>query len=185
MNIKDLDKSFLRKNIGVVLQDVFLFSGTIEENIRLNDTSISDEKVQEVANYVNASHFIERLPQGYKEPVMERGSTLSAGERQLLAFARTLAYNPKILILDEATANIDTETEMLIQDALKKLIKNRTTIAVAHRLSTIQHSDKIIVLTHGTIKEVGNHQQLLDKQGIYHDLYQQRIINYARNINNI
>lgn len=172
VNIKDLDKSFLRKNIGVVLQDVFLFSGTIEENIRLNDSSISAEKVKQVATYVNANHFIERLPGGYKEPVMERGSTLSAGERQLLAFARTLAYNPRILILDEATANIDTETEILIQDALKKLIKDRTTIAVAHRLSTIQHSDKIIVLTKGLIKEVGNHQELLDKQGIYYDLYQ-------------
>lgn len=171
VNIKNYDKFQLRKNIGVVLQDVFLFTGTIEDNIRLNDLEISDEKIVEVAKYVNADHFINKLPQKYKEPVMERGSTLSSGERQLLAFARTLAYNPGILILDEATSNIDTETELLIQDALEKLIKGRTSIAVAHRLSTIQHADNIIVLSKGVIKEMGTHQELLAKEGMYYDLY--------------
>ena len=171
MNIKEYDKFQLRKNIGVVLQDVFLFSGTIEENIRLNNSDITNEKIEEVSKYVNADHFINNLPLKYKEPVMERGSTLSSGERQLLSFARTLAYEPKILILDEATSNIDTETEILIQDALKKLIVGRTSIAVAHRLSTIQHADKIIVLNKGSIKEIGTHQALLAKEGMYYDLY--------------
>lgn len=171
INIKDYDKFQLRKNIGVVLQDVFLFTGTIEDNIKLNNSSISSEKIIEVSKYVNADNFINRLPLKYKEPVMERGSTLSSGERQLLAFARTLAYDPKILILDEATSSIDTETEQLIQDALEKLIKGRTTIAVAHRLSTIQHADKIIVLSKGVVKEVGTHQELLANEGMYYDLY--------------
>ncbi len=171
VNIKEYDKFHLRKNIGVVLQDVFLFAGTIKDNIRLNNLEISDERIIEVSKYVNADHFINKLPLKYKEPVMERGSTLSSGERQLLAFARTLAYNPRILILDEATSSIDTETELLIQDALEKLIKGRTTIAVAHRLSTIQHANKIIVLSKGTIKEAGTHQELLAKEGMYYDLY--------------
>lgn len=171
INIKNYDKHELRKHIGIVLQDVFLFTGNIKDNIRLNNKNISDEKVKEIAKYVNANHFIEKLPNKYDEPVMERGSTLSAGERQLLAFARALAFNPDILILDEATSNIDTETEILIQDALSKLIEGRTTIAVAHRLSTIQHSDKIIVLNKGEIVEMGNHQELLEKEGLYYDLY--------------
>ncbi len=171
VNIKDIDKYDLRRYIGVVLQDVFLFTGNIEENIRLNDTSIDRYKVEEVSAYVNATHFINRLDLGYEEPVMERGSTLSAGERQLLSFARTLAYDPKILILDEATANIDTETEILIQDALAKLIKGRTSIAIAHRLSTIQHADNIIVLSKGEIKEMGDHQELLERRGMYYNLY--------------
>lgn len=170
-NVKDYDKDDLRREIGVVLQDVFVFTGTIEDNIRLNNKDISDERIVEVSKYVNADHFIKKLPDKYKEKVMERGSTLSSGERQLLAFARTLAYDPSILILDEATSNIDTDTEMLIQDALAKLIKNRTTIAIAHRLSTIQHADKIIVLNKGLIKEMGNHQELLAKEGMYYDLY--------------
>ncbi|MDR7857296.1 ABC transporter ATP-binding protein [Tissierella sp.] len=171
INIRNYDKFQLRENIGVVLQDVFLFTGTIEENIRLNNLEIPDDKVIEVSKHVNAHYFIDKLPHKYKEPVMERGSTLSSGERQLLAFARTLAYNPAILILDEATSSIDTETELLIQDALQKLIKNRTTIAVAHRLSTIQHADNIIVLSNGVIKESGNHQRLLAQEGMYYDLY--------------
>ncbi len=171
VNIKKYDKFELRRQIGVVLQDVFLFTGSIEQNIRLNNKDISDERVVEVSQYVNADHFINKLPKKYKEPVMERGSTLSSGERQLLAFARTLAYDPRILILDEATSSIDTETEILIQDALAKLIKGRTTIAVAHRLSTIQHADKIIVLHKGKIREMGNHQELLSEEGMYFDLY--------------
>lgn len=171
VNIKELDKFQLRESIGVVLQDVFLFTGTIGDNIRLNNLDISDENIVEVAKYVNAHNFISKLPNQYKEAVMERGSTLSSGERQLLAFARTLAHDPKILILDEATSNIDTETELLIQDALEKLIKDRTTIAVAHRLSTIQHADNIIVLSNGQIVEMGNHQQLLKKESMYYDLY--------------
>ena len=171
VNIKDYDKYELRKHIGVVLQDVFLFTGTIKDNIRLNNKNIKDKEIVEIAKHVNAHHFIEKLPHQYEEPVMERGSTLSAGERQLLAFARTLAFNPSILILDEATSNIDTETELLIQDALSKLIRYRTTIAVAHRLSTIQNSDKIIVLSKGVIKEMGSHQELLEREGIYYDLY--------------
>lgn len=171
VNVKKYDKFELRKHIGVVLQDVFLFTGTIKDNIRLNNHDISDEEIKQIAKYVNAHHFIEKLPKQYNEPVMERGATLSAGEKQLLAFARTLAFNPSILILDEATSNIDTETELLIQDALQKLIKGRTTIAVAHRLSTIQNSDKIIVLKNGVIQEIGTHQELLENEGIYYDLY--------------
>lgn len=171
VNIKDIKKSNLRKHIGVVLQDVFIFSGTIEDNIVLNNKNIDKKSIIEISKYVNAHNFISRLPNGYDEPVMERGSTLSSGQRQLLAFARTLVYDPSILILDEATSNIDTETELLIQDALLKLIKNRTTIAIAHRLSTIQHSDKIIVLKSGIIEEMGTHQELLNLNGLYYDLY--------------
>ena len=170
MNINDVRKEDLRKNIGVVLQDVFLFSGTIRDNIKLNK-DISDEEIIKISKYVNADSFIQKLPGKYDEPVMERASTLSSGQRQLLSFARTLVYEPKILVLDEATANIDTETELLIQDAVKKLIKGRTSIAIAHRLSTIQHVDKILVIKNGTIREEGTHQELLDKKGLYYDLY--------------
>lgn len=171
INIKTIDKYSLRKRIGIVLQDVFLFTGDIKENIRLNKEDISLEDIKRASKHVNADKFISKLPKGYDEAVMERGSTLSSGQKQLLAFARALAYDPDILVLDEATSNIDTETEVLIQDALLKLIKNRTSIAVAHRLSTIQHSDKIIVLHKGELKEIGTHQELLDKGGIYYDLY--------------
>lgn len=171
VNIRSLDKNTLRQKIGVVLQDVFIFTGNIRDNIRLNK-DISDDKVIEIAKHVNAHRFISRLPQGYDEPVMERGSTLSSGERQLLAFARTLVYDPQILVLDEATSSIDTETELLIQDALHKLVEGRTSIAIAHRLSTIQHSDKIIVLKQGEIKEMGSHQDLLQNKGLYYNLYQ-------------
>jgi ATP-binding cassette subfamily B protein/subfamily B ATP-binding cassette protein MsbA len=170
-NIKEIDKYELRKQIGTVLQDVFLFTGDIAGNIRLNSTEISEETVKEVAQYVNADKFIEKLPQGYHEEVKERGATLSAGQRQLLAFARALAFDPSILVLDEATSNIDTETELLIQDAINKVIRNRTTIVIAHRLSTIQHADNIIVLHKGKVREIGNHQELLDKKGMYYDLY--------------
>ncbi|MEA4882636.1 MAG: ABC transporter ATP-binding protein [Clostridia bacterium] len=160
----------LRRNVATVLQDVFLFTGDIETNIRLNNKSISDETVRKAAEHVNADRFISRLPKGYDEPVTERGSTLSAGQRQLLAFARALAFDPAILVLDEATANIDTETELLIQDALPRLIAGRTTIVVAHRLSTIQHADRIIVIHKGKVRETGTHQELLAKKGIYYDL---------------
>ncbi|SCG83095.1 ABC transporter related [Proteiniborus sp. DW1] len=171
IDIKDMDKYQLRRRIGIVLQDVFLFTGTIKDNIRLNNEDISDEEIIEVSKYVNADTFIEKLPKKYEEPVMERGSTLSAGQRQLLAFARALAFKPDILVLDEATSNIDTETELLIQDALGKIVKGRTSIAIAHRLSTIQRSDKIIVLHKGRIKEIGSHQELLNKGGMYYELY--------------
>jgi len=161
----------LRKNIGIVQQDVFLFSGTIRENIVLSNKLISDERLREIAHFVNVDKFVESLPEKYDEPVMERGATFSVGQRQLIAFARVLAYDPSIFVLDEATSNIDTETEILIQDALKKLMKNRTSIIIAHRLSTIQHVDRIIVLHKGEIREQGNHQELLAKKGLYYDLY--------------
>lgn len=172
INIRDVRKDDLRRLTGVVLQDVFLFSGRLKDNIRLDEESISDEKVREAARYVNADGFISRLPIGYDTEVMERGSTFSAGQRQLLAFARALAFDPKILVLDEATSNIDTETEMLIQDALARLTRDRTTIVIAHRLSTIQHADKIIVLHKGKVRESGTHQELLAKRGMYYSLYQ-------------
>lgn len=172
MNVRNIRKDDLRRSIGVVLQDVFLFSGKLKENIRLNEDGISDEKIREVSGYVNADGFISRLPAGYDEEVMERGSTFSSGQRQLLAFARALAFDPAILVLDEATSNIDTETELLIQDALAKLTRDRTTIVIAHRLSTIQHADSIIVLHKGRVREFGSHQELLAKRGMYYSLYQ-------------
>jgi ATP-binding cassette subfamily B protein/subfamily B ATP-binding cassette protein MsbA len=171
INVKSISKKSLRQLMAVVLQDVFLFGGTIKDNIRLNNKDITDEKVMLASKNVNADKFIERFDNRYDEEVRERGSTLSAGQRQLLAFARALAYNPSILILDEATANIDTETEALIQDALEKITKNRTTIVIAHRLSTIQHADMIIVLHKGKIRETGTHQELLSKKGMYFNLY--------------
>jgi len=171
INIRDIRKDDLRRMISVVLQDVFLFSGRLKDNIRLNEESITDEKIREATRYVNADGFISRLPKGYDTEVMERGATFSAGQRQLLAFARALAFDPKILVLDEATSNIDTETEMLIQDALTRLTRNRTTIVIAHRLSTIQHADKIIVLHKGRVRESGTHQELLARRGMYHSLY--------------
>ena len=175
VDIKTMSKAQLRSAIGQMQQDVFIFEGTIESNIRLNDEDISIDDIKEAATYVNASHFIEKLPNGYKEPVSERGSTFSAGERQLLSFARTLAHKPSILVLDEATANIDTETELMIQDALEKLMKNRTTIMVAHRLSTIQHADCIMVMSKGKIRERGTHQELLAKDGLYKKLYELQV----------
>lgn len=171
VNIKEIDIDVLRSAIGQVQQDVFIFTGNIKNNISLNNDTITMETIKKSAQMVNADSFIEKLKDKYNEPVTERGSTLSSGQRQLLSFARTLAYNPKILVLDEATSNIDTETESLITNALKTLMKNRTTIMVAHRLSTIQHADKIIVMHKGEIKEIGNHQQLLSNNGIYKRLY--------------
>ncbi len=171
IDIKELDKASLRRAIGQVQQDVFLFTGDIKGNIRLGNEDISDEEIQEAAKFVNADQFISKLEHGYEEAVTERGSTLSAGQRQLLSFARTLAYDPAILVMDEATANIDTETEALIQDAMNRLMAGRTTIVVAHRLSTIQHADKIMVMHKGKLREQGTHQELLNQNGIYKKLY--------------
>ena len=175
IDIRQLSKKQLRSAIGQMQQDVFIFEGDVAYNIRLNDNDITDEQVKEAAEYVNASHFIEKLPQGYHEPVTERGATFSAGERQLLSFARTLAHNPSILVMDEATASIDTETEILIQEALEKLMDGRTTIMVAHRLSTIQHADCIMVMHKGRICERGTHRELLEQDGIYRKLYELQI----------
>lgn len=175
INIRQLSKKQLRSAIGQMQQDVFIFEGDVAYNIRLNDDDITDAQVKEAVEYVNASHFIEKLPQGYHEPVTERGATFSAGERQLLSFARTLAHNPSILVMDEATANIDTETEILIQEALEKLMDGRTTIMVAHRLSTIQHADCIMVMHKGRICERGTHRELLEQDGIYRKLYELQI----------
>ncbi len=169
--MRDYSLYDIRDNIGIVQQDVFIFSGTIRENIALNNTQLTPERIQQVARYVNVHRFIESLPQKYDEPVMERGATFSVGQRQLLAFARVLAYDPAIFVLDEATSNIDTETEILIQDALTKVMENRTSIIIAHRLSTIQHVDRIIVLHKGRIVETGSHQELLAREGMYYDLY--------------
>ena len=180
INIKDIKIESLRKNIGQMLQDVFLFTGDINSNIRLRNNDITDEEIVEASKYVNADSFISKLKHGYKEPVSERGSSFSAGQRQLISFARTLAFKPKVLILDEATANIDTETEELIQDALGKIMKGRTTLVVAHRLSTIQNADNIIVMHKGKIMEQGNHQQLLSKHGMYYKLYKLQYENAAK-----
>ena len=176
IDIHEIDLDVLRGAIGQVQQDVFIFTGDIKSNISLNNEAISPDDVRRAAEIVNADPFIQKLPHGYDEPVTERGSTLSAGQRQLLSFARTLAYAPKILVLDEATANIDTETETLITQALARLMDGRTTIMVAHRLSTIQHADKIIVMHHGEIKESGTHQELLAKDGLYKKLYELQLM---------
>ncbi len=171
VNIQDYELGFLRSQIATVIQDVFLFSDTIANNISLNNPAISREKIIAAAKEVGAHDFIMRLPSGYDYEVMERGSTLSAGQSQLISFIRALVYDPKILVLDEATASIDTETEELIQEAIFKLMKGRTSIVIAHRLSTIQNADKIIVLDHGEIKEMGTHQELLKLNGFYKRLY--------------
>ena len=171
VDIRELDLKELRRAIGQVQQDVFLFTGDIQSNIRLREQEISDGKVHDAAHFVGADSFIDRLEQGYETAVTERGSTLSAGQRQLLSFARTLAFDPAVLVMDEATANIDTETESLIQEAMAKMMQGRTTIVVAHRLSTIQHADQIMVMHHGQLREQGTHQELLAKGGIYKKLY--------------
>lgn len=176
VNIREIDKDALRRAIGQVQQDVFIFTGDIRGNISLNNEEISNEETERAARIVHADSFINKLPHGFDEPVTERGSTLSAGQRQLLSFARTLAYKPAILVLDEATANIDTETESLITQALEKLMEGRTTIMVAHRLSTIQHADKIIVMHKGEIRESGSHQELLRIDGMYKKLYDLQLV---------
>ena len=171
IDIKSIKLSSLRRHFGQMLQDVFLFSGTIRSNIILRDESISDEEVLRTCRYVNADHFIDKLTDGLDEEVRERGNNFSAGQRQLLSFARTIVHKPSVIILDEATANIDTETELLIQDSLEKIKSIGTMLIVAHRLSTIQHADKIIVLSHGEIIEEGNHFELLANRGRYYGLY--------------
>ncbi len=171
VDIRELDKSFLRSQIGLVLQDVFLFAGDIRSNIQLGNEGLSQYEIERIARYVNADRFIQKFPKGLEEEMKEGGATLSAGERQLLAFARALAVSPKILILDEATSNVDTETERLIQDALTKLMEGRTSIIIAHRLSTIQRADRIIVMHKGSIREMGTHAQLMAQRGIYYRLY--------------
>lgn len=170
-SIRNVSKAELREKMGLVLQDAFLFYGTVKENIRLHNQSMSDEEILEAAKFVQADHFIEKLEDGFDHKVVERGAAFSSGQRQLVAFARTIAANPKILVLDEATANIDTETEEAIQVALAKMRKGRTTIAIAHRLSTIQDADQILVLHKGEIVERGNHQELLVLGGLYHKMY--------------
>jgi len=172
IDVRDYRKESLRSQIGVVLQDVFLFSGTIEQNIRLGDKAMSMDWVRECAAHVNAARFIERLPDGYDYQVGERGMNLSTGQRQLLAFARTLAHQPRILVLDEATSSVDTETEQLIQDAIEYLMEGRTSIVIAHRLSTVQNADRIVVMHHGAIREIGSHRELLAHGGIYQKLYE-------------
>ncbi len=171
-DIRNINKRELRKYISIVLQDVFLFSGTIKSNINMNNEDIPFERVLNAAKLVGADKFINLLPDKYDEEVKERGSTLSVGQKQLISFARALAYDPKILVLDEATSSVDTETEILIQRAIEKLLVGRTAIVIAHRLSTIQSADKIIVMHKGEIRETGNHQELLAKRGIYYKLYQ-------------
>ncbi|MBV9340152.1 MAG: ATP-binding cassette domain-containing protein, partial [Acidobacteria bacterium] len=172
LNIKEMALGDLRRRFGVVLQDPFLFTGTIEGNIRLGTDWISDEEVRQAAEEVNLADFIHHLPNRYQEEVRERGSTLSTGQKQLISFARALAHSPRILILDEATSSVDTETEFKVRDALAKMIEGRTSIIIAHRLSTIQRADKILVMHKGQLREMGTHQQLLAKRGIYYKLYQ-------------
>ncbi len=172
VDIKTVDLKALRSYVGIMQQDVFLFAGSIEKNIKMNNPAISEEIIKNSARFVNAEKFIEKLPMKYNQEVGERGISLSVGQRQLLALARALAFDPKIIIMDEATSSVDTETEYLIRDALKKLLKNRTSIIIAHRLSTIKNVDKIIVLHKGVVREVGSHDELLKKRGMYYKLYE-------------
>jgi ATP-binding cassette subfamily B protein len=174
-NIQDFELSALRKHIGVVLQDVFLFSSSIYQNITLGNPNITKEQVLAAAELVGASKFIEKLPGGLDYNVMERGATLSVGQRQLISFVRAMVYNPEILILDEATSSVDSETEQLIQDSIEKMMQGRTSIVIAHRLSTIQKADQILVLNKGEIVETGTHQSLLEKGGYYTQLHQMQL----------
>jgi ATP-binding cassette subfamily B protein len=174
-NIQDFELSALRKHIGVVLQDVFLFSSSIYQNITLGNPNITKEQVLAAAELVGASKFIEKLPGGLEYNVMERGATLSVGQRQLISFVRAMVYNPEILILDEATSSVDSETEELIQESIEKMMQGRTSIVIAHRLSTIQKADQILVLNKGEIVETGTHQSLLEKGGYYTQLHQMQL----------
>jgi len=172
VDVKDMDVGDLRRRFGVVLQDPFLFTGTIGGNIRLGTEWIQDEDVEKAAEDVNLADFVRTLPGGFKEEVRERGSTLSTGQKQLISFARALAHDPKILVLDEATSSVDTETEFRVRDALSRMVEGRTSVIIAHRLSTIQRADKIIVMHKGHVREMGSHQELLAQRGIYYKLYQ-------------
>src|SRR6266700_457738 len=172
VDVRQMDLNDLRRRFGVVLQDPFLFSGTIENNIRLGSAWITDEQIAAAAENVNVADFIRSLPQGFKEPVSERGSTMSTGQKQLISFARALAHNPRILVLDEATSSVDTETELRVREALSRMVEGRTSVIIAHRLSTIQRADKIIVMHKGQVREIGSHQELLGQRGIYWKLYQ-------------
>jgi ATP-binding cassette subfamily B protein len=172
VDIREMELARLRATFGLVLQDVQLFAGTIGGNVRLGNPSIDDEAVRRALDAVHASTFVDRLPKGIETPVAERGATLSVGQKQLLSFARALAFDPRVLVLDEATSSVDTDTELLIRDALKAVMRGRTTIAIAHRLSTIQDMDRILVLHRGELREAGTHQELLAARGIYHRLYQ-------------
>jgi ATP-binding cassette subfamily B multidrug efflux pump len=179
VDIRDMDLHDLRSLFALVLQDVHLFSGTIAGNVRLGDDAIDDAALRRAVQAVHADAFIDRLPLGMQTPVAERGATLSVGQKQLLSFARAIAFDPRVLILDEATSSIDTETEILIRDALSVLMRGRTTIAIAHRLSTIQDMDRILVLHKGRLRESGTHQELLAHRGIYHRLYELQFKNAA------
>ena len=172
VDVREWDLHALRRHIGVVLQDVFLFSGDVRGNLILGDPSVSQERVEQAAKYANADQFIRQLPDGYLAQVRERGSNFSVGQRQLLSLARVLVFGPEILVMDEATSSVDTETEALIQDALDKVMRDRTCLLIAHRLSTIRNADRIIVLHHGEVREIGSHAELMDRQGIYYRLYQ-------------
>jgi ATP-binding cassette, subfamily B, multidrug efflux pump len=172
VDVRDWDLQALRRHIGVVLQDVFLFSGDVRTNLALGDRSVSMERIENAARLANAEIFIRRLPGGFGADVRERGSNFSGGQRQLLALARVLVFQPEILVMDEATSSVDTETEALIQDALERVMRDRTCLLIAHRLSTIRNADRIIVLHRGEVREIGSHSELMEKQGIYHRLYQ-------------
>jgi len=172
VDIREMELTDLRRRFGVVLQDPFLFSGSIEQNIRLGSAWITDEQIATAAENVNVADFIRSLPEGFKAPVLERGSTMSTGQKQLISFARALAHNPKILVLDEATSSVDTETEIRVREALSRMVEGRTSVIIAHRLSTIQRADKIIVMHKGHVREIGSHQELLATRGIYWKLYQ-------------
>jgi len=172
VDIKEMDVAELRRRFGVVLQDPFLFTGTVEDNIRLGTEWIEDEDIEQAAEDVNLADFIRTLPRGFKEEVRERGSTLSTGQKQLISFARALAHDPRILILDEATSSVDTETEFRVREALNRMVEGRTSVVIAHRLSTVQRADNIIVMHKGQVREMGTHQQLLGQRGIYWKLYQ-------------
>ena len=182
VDIKTLKRSSLRRHIGQMLQDVFLFSGSIRDNITLRDETISDEDIMKASDYVGLTHVLDKLDEGLDHIVRERGNNFSSGERQLISFARAVVYQPSLMILDEATANIDSETEEIIQESLEKMMNISTMLIVAHRLSTIQHSDKIIVMQKGQIKEIGSHQVLLREKGLYYNLYQ---LQYDPNLKNI
>jgi ATP-binding cassette subfamily B protein len=172
IDIREMSLDDLRGRFGVVLQDPFLFSGTIDQNIRLGTSRIKDAAVQQAAEDVNVADFIRGLPAGFQEMLRERGNTLSTGQKQLISFARALAHDPRILVLDEATSSVDTETEVRVREALNRMVQGRTSVIIAHRLSTIQQADKIMVMHKGQLREVGSHQELLTQRGIYYKLYQ-------------